>query len=201
MKKMAGPIVASLALTALTACGGGSGGGGSSLSSDAVKYNSLVDEYNGQINKYKINNVPLRDIKGTPIAQMPSNGKATYTGIGQVSNNSLRALNRENIALGEARLTADFADGTLTGNVTNFKTNRGNSTSGQLSVDSVIIGNNLIGKTEGSIVLDGTRHMINHPNGGVFLGNSAKAVQILSTDKANQFDIDSIDTSILAEKK
>lgn len=200
MNNLIRPLVASFALGALAACGGS--GSGSGISADGRQYNSLVDEYNGYRKKYNIpSNASPLEINGTPLAEMPTSGRAVYKGVGHVDATFAPDASLENKALGTARLTADFRKGNLTGNVTDFKTNRGNATSGQLSVNSNITGSKIFGRTTGSVVLGGQTHRIDHRNTGTFLGKNANGIAITSTDRTSPFAPPGINTVILGERQ
>ena len=158
----------------------------SSDGSSGPSYNQLVD------NQLKYAQ-QLEDTGGiaanaTRASQMPRNGSATYRGEGTVI---LGRDDRPAVA-GEATLNADFREGTLRGSVEGFKAASGRSTTGgRLDVagvigrDSTNSRNEIRGRVDGDVNVDGRTHYISDTMGGAFTGRNAESVVLGSQGRTS----------------
>ena len=101
-----------LSVATLAACSGGSANGPAPSRVDAAE--ALFEG--------------LENLHGTAWEQMPQNGSASFTGVAGVVIDPVEARDDDDInIIGDARVTADFAAGTVTGRVTNMQGIIGNT--------------------------------------------------------------------------
>lgn len=179
-----------ISIIALSACGGGGGSSTSkpvstkpavttpATSKPAASYSALLAEFVDISREYNVTSPYFSDT--TNNSQMPTSGKATYTGVGAYKPNSIP---RDEVAplFGKAVLKADFKADKLTGKVTDFKAAPGHrTTGGTLNVDTDIVGTNSTGRMTGNLNLDGRDVTIDEEALGLFYGDNADAVGIIS---------------------
>lgn len=159
------------AIAALSACGGGGGGGGTSSS---VSFNSLMTDARSI---YNSNGVAAGDVSLTPVASMPSNGQATYTGTATYDfNSTLDDVNSADAAA-RVRMQANFSDGTMTGTVSEFAARPNHvAVSGNVQMSGVIRENIYAGSSTGTISRGGLKQDLSGGFVGVFYGSGAKAI-------------------------
>ncbi len=138
-------------------------------------------------------------------AYMPTTGSATFKGSAGIIIGENETLNRtETLIIGDARMTANFRDGTMTGGVTNMTAaNNLTDTSADFHdvTGSITIGGreNVVGDDfddnrtdkhnewyadyEGTLTFDGDRYDIGGALDGVFLGNRVNMTGGKSTVK------------------
>lgn len=169
--------VAVLGTLTLTACGGGGGGSSSGNGNTTVtpSYNNLLGHFEDFSDRYDLDDPTAYD-NLTTSAEMPVRGTATYKGAGVYRPASTPKAAPPPI-VGQARMTADFNDGTVSGRVTNLKASPGNRTSGgrikmegeisEFAVDAVVAGN---------LDLNGKTHKFTDRALGAFYGRKAEGL-------------------------
>lgn len=169
--------VAVLGTLTLTACGGGGGGSSSSGGDTTVtpSYNKLLGQFQDFSDRYELDDPTAYD-NLTTSAEMPVRGTATYKGAGAYRPASTPKGEPAPI-FGQARMTADFRDGTVSGRVDNLKASPGNRTSGgviklegeisEFAVDAVVAGN---------LDLNGKTHKFTDRALGAFYGRKAEGL-------------------------
>lgn len=155
----------------------------------------MLNEFSGMYQKHVI--VGSSD-DVTRAYRIPISGKATYIGVGAYKPTSTPA--RQTVPfIGKATMTADFRAGKITGKVRDFIAAPGHTTTGgALDVDSNITDNYSLGRITGNLNLDGRNRKIDDRAVGVFYGNDADAVSIVSGVNVNSSKPHVI--AIIAEK-
>lgn len=163
-------IFAISGMTLLSACGGSGGSGNPS-----VKYKSFVDmAQEGQtlIGKYWSAGL-------TPFANMPTNGKATYTGVAAYSD----VLNAKYIVenaevVSKVTLNADFAADEISGKLDNFRDYENKAIAGAVDIkNGKIQGNTIKADLSGQINVTGQGNSsVNGSLAGGFAGPNADAI-------------------------
>lgn len=153
------PVVASLA-----ACGSSGGGGSKS-------FNELAREGNALLSSFE-------DSDPTPVASMPTTGKATYRGVaayGDVPDPEYLAENAEIVS--EVELNANFASGNVGGKLDNFRLSNNDRINGSVAVrNGRISGNELTADLAGNLSYDGARDRVDGAMAGFFVDDDADGV-------------------------
>lgn len=192
-------LISAILISALSACGG-SGSSSSSPRANSKSYKELGMEFVDIQQEY----FPSGTSENmTQIARMPTNGTATYDGVGAVlvgaSPLDLAYGSPDTAPLvGDAKVTANFGNNKITGSVDKFKAGPGDrTTGGNLRLSGNIDGNTLTADLKGDVNLNGKTHGINLNAGGEFYGRNADAVAIGAYGRTSR----GVDTtiSILAE--
>lgn len=107
---------------------------------------------------------------------MPTNGRATYRGVGAVKLGS--EANGSPLQLyAPATVTADFNRRDIKGEMTNFKSDRG-SVNGNIKVTGDISHSDIRRKMTGNLNLNGRNHSISDYAFGAFIDDDAEGVVI-----------------------
>lgn len=168
-------ILSAVAILSVAACGGGGSSGGGNKS---PSYNQLMAEGAEFAREYNTLNGFRNEL--TPVSLMPTTGKAHYSGVGAVKVNAGTVDGRPQVA-GRARLTANFDDSRLSGNVKDFKAASGHSTTGgEVRIRGDIVENVILGNSRGMVNIDGRDHEIDGELAGVFLDDDADAIAAAS---------------------
>lgn len=168
--------VALLALTALGACGGGSAGVGAGVGANAdfgATFSSFAEmEARGEIlgDRYE-------DSDLTPVNDMPTSGSATYTGLAAFGVGNAFEFDDDDATVGaEARISANFGRGVVSGELTNFQANDGTAISGHADItDGVIVDNVFAADVAGNISSAVQSGRLEGDLMGGFLGADAQA--------------------------
>ncbi|MFV0408261.1 MAG: transferrin-binding protein-like solute binding protein [Paracoccus sp. (in: a-proteobacteria)] len=169
MKRMT-IFVAAGSLSLLAACGGSGGGGGSDspaneYSEDAAHAGSVI--------------ASTASMNRTSAASMPTTGRAEYDGVvGMAFGGAPGSLANAQM-LGDLDLDANFANGTITGEMDDFNTSDGQRINGELRLtNGAITGSQLSAGVSGNLTGGSTSPgAVNGSVDGEFLGNGASAVQ------------------------
>ncbi|SIS75932.1 transferrin-binding protein-like solute binding protein [Paracoccus saliphilus] len=177
----------------LTGCGGS--GGVMNTPKQNLSYNELYDSGIALIEKHKLDE-DENDmvVPATPIKNMPSSGTATYAGVASFSVGdgvvvsdtkevidgvTHRVVEYKPNRLGQARLTANFGEGKLTGDITDFRAYRKNAAKpGKISYDGKIADNLTEGRFTGEVNIAGTMVKVDMPGDGGFAGPDADALVV-----------------------
>ncbi|MFD1882809.1 transferrin-binding protein-like solute binding protein [Paracoccus pacificus] len=167
-------ILAIMVITGLSACGGSSGGGSSNTPSRSfAELRSDADRLDRK----------LGSMKETQARNMPTSGTATYKGIGAVALENANGSETEGI--GEARLSANFANSTVAGRISQIKGDpRKANISGNIDLNGRIIGPKVGGRTTGQLVVNGESFTTNTDMVGSFGGKKAGAFAALGDGTA-----------------
>lgn len=165
-------LPAVVALSALAACGGGGS------SSDPAPAPTPADA----VVRAKALNTEYAATTATVAAAMPVTGQASYTGAAVFGKGTdMDALLQAPTMSGDMALNADFATGTVTGGIDNFRDAANAPVSGQMTVSGAqiagaVLGGDLAGTVGGKDV--------NAQMSGSFLGTDAEAVRGVIADGA-----------------
>jgi hypothetical protein len=169
--KLPGICVGLCLVASLSACGGSGTSGGPSFSSLSSTGQSILSQYGSA--------------PATDVANMPTSGTATYSGVAAYSTDSgdpaYLALYAQ--TLSQLELNADFGTSTISGRAYNFKTIRpGASIDGQINVNGTISGNTFNADVSGSTreSVDAIQnYQVNYTGNvqGEFVGSGADAVR------------------------
>lgn len=184
-------------LIGLAACGGGGGGGVAVPNSPQPTLIPLAAEgsYNGLRNTeatvlnrfYNVNGNQIR----TPVAQMPTLGSVTYTGMAAfptrnrtttviTTNNNTTIRRPAPQIAARATMVADFANGNVSGTIDQFRDNADTALPGSLTLNAAPITGNTYARTtlSGTYPVNGTAQPITGvQHSGRFLGPDASGIE------------------------
>lgn len=157
----------SIAAVSLTACGGSSTS--SSTSSSGASFEQLADQGRVLAERYQ-------DADLTPT--MPTTGTASYSGVAAYSDvpDANYIYNNAEIVSNVA-LNANFADNTISGQLSNFQSFENEVITGSVAVNNGQIVNNVFtANLSGSLNASGDNVTVAGDMEGAFLGDNAGAV-------------------------
>lgn len=142
------------------ACGGG-GGGGETKSQPS--FAEMAGTTEGLITR-------MNQRSATPVRSMPTTGSASYTGIAAFAPTFYDDID----TLAEARLNANFANSTITGDLTNFRDYENNVLAGSVAIQNGVISENQFSADlRGNLSSGGTSVHLDAEMEGGFLGPNA----------------------------
>lgn len=188
-------VVSFVAIIGLAACGGGGGGGGVSSPQPVLLPQAAAGSFNGFRNTettllnrfYNANGQQIR----TNSAQMPTTGSTTFTGMAAFSNTSrttTTTTTNNNVSISRsapqlaarAVMTADFANGNVSGTIDQFRDAANTALPGTLTLGAAAInGNTYSGNTvTGTYPVNGTAQPVNGlSHSGRFIGTDASGIE------------------------
>lgn len=192
------PIVSLSALIACGGCGGG-GGGGTAGAGDSAPGNggtpptqtapplefpdatSLPTNYQKMlievINFAKTNNVDEKfDGHLAAPRDIPVAGTASYSGFAAIAACDCSGLTQPHL-VGKTKLTADFGQSKISGNITELTAIDGHKTTGgKFDLTGDIRGRNIVGKINGTVNFDNKNIAIDDILGGSFLNKTNEVI-------------------------
>lgn len=174
------PVITVATITALSACGGG----GSSGSTRVVELPEFIEEGGGgseSLTAYNELQISFAGLDPTPAVEMPTSTTATYQGY---AGHAIDASSEFDVLtnpqmISDASLTVDFGAGTLTGTLSDFEDRTGGKVAGEIEIfNGIINGNEIIGRTTGSLDVDGDSVAFAGTIAGGFGGEEAEAIGI-----------------------
>lgn len=110
------------------------------------------------------------DSTATPVADMPTSGSASYSGVAGFAEGR-NAGTDDVVIMSELSMEADFASGEVTGEMGNFRDDENNALSGSMEIQNgEISGNELSGNVDGEVTYGGTVGTVDLDMRGEFSG-------------------------------